>query len=138
MIERYELNKELLPTVPSVHDCVIKKIIIDNESLTFIFEDDISCYDSIKYLKPNAKTLIIKYHLIGGFNTYKRKLKLSLTNKEEYVLIANDELIKMAEDNLEYLYENVGYESIILKLWNREQVVVDINVDYIEYEWIEQ
>lgn len=136
MIEKYELNQKTLPTVPNIHDCVIKKVSIDDEFLTFTFEDDISYHDSIQYSNPHAKTLMIRYHLIQEFKTYKWKLRF-LTKKEEYIIIANDELIKMAEYKLEYLYENIGYKSVILKLWHQGYVIVDIYADYIEYEWFE-
>lgn len=65
--EIYHLNADTLPTMPVPHDCVIKTILVDrdNSCISFIFEDDIAEYDSVAYQRPNAKTLIIKYHLTG-------------------------------------------------------------------------
>ena len=38
---------------------------------------------------------------------------------------------------LEYLYHDVGYNSIIIKLFCETFIMIDISSDYIEYEWIE-
>ncbi|MBR6424372.1 MAG: hypothetical protein IKS29_00270, partial [Oscillospiraceae bacterium] len=62
MKEKYFLNGESLPTIPVPHDCVIKKIQLKDQCIEFIFEDDISYHDSIQYYKPDAKSLIIRYH----------------------------------------------------------------------------
>ena len=73
MIETYYLNKEQLPTIPTPHDAVITDIKIENQSIVFKFEDDIGYYDSIKAVHPDAKSLIIKYHLVDedSFSVYK-------------------------------------------------------------------
>ena len=63
MKEIFYLNKDILPTIPVPHDCVIKDIQIGGQHLTFVFEDDISYHDSIKFIAPEAKSLIIRYHL---------------------------------------------------------------------------
>ncbi|MEG1814209.1 MAG: hypothetical protein RR337_13045 [Clostridia bacterium] len=135
MIKRYELNNNSLPNMPCVHDCIIKEVHINEDFLIFIFEDDISYHDSIKYISPNSKSLIIRYHLIDIFNTYKWKHKLSLTKGEGFILEKNDSLIKMAEDRLEYLYHSVGYQTVMLKLWSKGSIIVDISADYVEYDW---
>lgn len=70
MKEKYFLNGESLPTIPVSHDCVIKKIRLKDQCIEFIFEDDISYHDSIKYYKPDAKSLIIRYHFAADPNDY--------------------------------------------------------------------
>ena len=49
MIDKFELNKFNLPNLPCPHDCIIKKIEITADYLIFIFEDDLSYHNSIKY-----------------------------------------------------------------------------------------
>ncbi|MGM9970037.1 MAG: hypothetical protein ACI35S_06550 [Anaeroplasma sp.] len=137
MIEIYKLNELNNPAIPNPHDCVIKKITIEKDWLIFEFEDDISYHDSINYLNINAKSLIIRYHLIDDFNTYFYRLK-GLFRKEGFELVTNEELTKFNSDKLEYLYHNTGYQSIIIKLWCRNSILIDLSCDYIEYEWIEK
>ena len=64
MKEVFYLNKETLPMIPVPHDCFIKEIALKDGFAEFTFEDDISYHDSIKFIKPEAKSLIIRYHLI--------------------------------------------------------------------------
>lgn len=45
--EKYYLNTNTLPTIPVPHDCIIKEIQLGNDSLVFIFEDNISNNDYI-------------------------------------------------------------------------------------------
>ena len=75
MKETYYLNGDILPTIPVPHDCVIKKVRLENQHIIFEFEDDISRYDSIKNFKPEVKSLTVKYHLLsdGDFSIYKWK-----------------------------------------------------------------
>ena len=49
MKEQYYLNGESLPTIPVPHDCIIKNVRLKNQCIEFVFEDDISNYDSIKH-----------------------------------------------------------------------------------------
>lgn len=70
MKEKYFLNGESLPTIPVPHDCVIEKIQLKDQCIEFIFEDDISYHDSIQHYKPDAESLIVRYHFaydIGVF-----------------------------------------------------------------------
>ncbi len=137
MITRYQLNQDNHPTIPCVHDCVVKEIKIQSDFLTFYFEDDINQRNSIQYYNPKAKSLVIRYHLIGDFEVFVWKRKLSLLKREGYIAVTREKLVDMTKYNLEYLYHNIGYQSIILKLWSQDPVVVDLMTDYIEYEWIE-
>ncbi|MBQ3356666.1 MAG: hypothetical protein IJG45_06075 [Oscillospiraceae bacterium] len=64
MIEEYKLYGDTLPFLPCPHDCVIKNVEFDDTHLTFIFDDHISLHDSIQHIRPQSKSLIIRYHLI--------------------------------------------------------------------------
>ena len=64
MKETYYLNQDTLPSMPVPHDCIINKIMLEEQSLVFSFTSDISRYDSVRNLRPNAKSLTIRYHLI--------------------------------------------------------------------------
>ena len=142
MIETYYLNKEQLPTIPTPHDTVITDIKIENQSIVFKFEDDIDYYDSIKAVHPNAKSLIIKYHLVDedSFSVYKwhKPVKFFASNGY-YKSVDNSKFTYLATDKfkLEYLYHNVGYCSIITKLFSGGYIILDAEVDYVELEWIE-
>lgn len=139
MKEIYYLNKETLPTISVPHDCVVKDIQIKDQTLIFVFEDDISSHDSIQAIHPNAKSLIIRYHLTeeNGFFLYKWKKPAKFSRKDGcYCRLGNSQLFTFA-GHIEYLYHNVGYCSIIIKLFADSGVILDAYVDYLEYEWIE-
>ena len=67
------LNKDTVPTIPTPHDCEIKKVTVQGDYIIFEFEDDISYHDSIRHFNPDAKSLVIKIHLVDDFDTYKMK-----------------------------------------------------------------
>ena len=66
----YYLNKDTVPTIPTPHDCEIKKVTIQGDYIIFEFDDDISYHDSIRHFIPDAKSLVIKIHLVDDFDTY--------------------------------------------------------------------
>ena len=139
MTETYYLNGNILPTIPVPHDCVIKKIRLKNQHIIFEFENDISYHDSIKNFKPEAKSLIIKYHLLsdGDFSIYKWKKPSGFSNKTgRYNCMDNNTITELSDNRLEYLYHYVGYRSIIIKLFSNGFIIIDADVDYIEFEWI--
>lgn len=140
MIEKYRLNEERLPNLPTPHDCIIEEISFDDNYLMFKFEKNIAKHDSVAYKGSNLDSLIIRYHLVDPlFDTYIWKLRTSLFGTEGYVLINNNKLLNLAENKiLEYLYQNIGYESIIIKLFHNSTIMIEANVDFIEYEWIEK
>lgn len=72
MNELYRLDTEALPFIPTPHDCVIKTILVEdnNQCISFVFEDDISEYDSIANQRPKAKSLVIKYHFYETVEDY--------------------------------------------------------------------
>ena len=97
----------------------------------FKFEDDISDYDSI--LNKNYKSLIIKYHLIEDLFVYNSK---RLFNKEYYYLLKDNKINKLKD--LDYLYQYVDFYSLIIKIVRgRDYYIFDLDVDYIEYGWVE-
>ena len=146
MKEKYLLNGESLPTIPVPHDCVIKKIQLKDQCIEFIFEDDISYHDLIKYYMPDAKSLIIRYHFAydtDDFSIYKWVKPLRLLSKlfsidGHYKRIKNSLLTELPEGQfkLEYLYHNVGYCSIVTKLFSNGYIILDAEIDYVEFEWI--
>lgn len=141
MIEKYSLTENTLPTLPTPHDCVIEKITMDSEWLVFTFEKSIALHDSVRYSHPKADSLIIRYHLYQAeLYVYKEKFPISILNRSEgYVLMNCRKLILMAEKKpLSYLYHNIGYGSIIFKLFCGGYILMDAQVDQIEYEWIEK
>lgn len=145
MKEIFYLNGKEIPTIPVPHDCIVRDIKLDNGNLVFSFEDDISYHDSIKNRHPNVKTLIIRFHLlqdIYDINLFIRSKANRFFHKagvfkEIDLTKRQNDLINLAKANLEYLYHNVGYCSIIVKLWSSNDIVLDITSDYVEFEWIE-
>lgn len=137
MNEFFDLTAATPPAIPSPHDCVISNIEINEDFLTFYFEDEIFRRDSVKFLHPNAKSLVIRIHLSDPlFFTYKHKFN-KLNGKDKYVAIKSSELKVLSKHGFEYLYNYVGCGSLIIKLWQNGCILLDITADYIEFEWIE-
>lgn len=139
MREIYYLNQKTLPTISVPHDCVVKDIQLKDQTLIFRFEDDISSHDSIQFIHPNAKSLVIRYHLTeeDAFSVYQWRKPGRFSRKDGcYRRLDNSQLFAFA-GHIEYLYHNVGYCSIIIKLFADDQVILDAYVDHLEYEWIE-
>ena len=137
MTERYDLSAETLPTIPTPHDCMIKEIACDDEFLVLKFEDDIECHDSIKSIRPDASSLIIRIHLYDPiFYAYEHRMTDKLSG-EGYYLINNKKLPTLCKKTVEYLYHYVGYQSIIIKLYCGGYYLLDITSDYIEFDWVE-
>ena len=138
MIEKYYLNGEVLPTIPVPHDCVVKEITFDDEFLVLKFDDDISCYDSIKYLNKNARSLVIRIHLNDPlFYAYEHRVRHAIGG-EGYYIIDNKKLQSLCKKHVEYLYHYVGFEQIMIKLFCDGDYLLDVYSDYIEFDWIEK
>ena len=137
MKETYYLNQDTLPTMPVPHDCIINKIILEEQSLVFSFTSDISRYDSVRNLRPYAKSLTIRYHLIDDVYWLYKSLKCGKIFFKEggYKGLPQDDLFRLTDVKLEYLYHFVGYESIIIKMYSDREIILDATVDYVEYEW---
>lgn len=141
--ERFCLKQPAPPELPNPHDCRIKNILIESDCLVFEFEDDISSYDSIRCYKSTAKSLIIRYHLAYDINNiwiYKRRFSRGLSRRNhDYKAISLKTLSNMAAKSLEYLSHYVSYCSIIIKLCAvKNDIVLEADVDFVEYEWILQ
>lgn len=138
MKELYYLNQDVLPAMPVPHDCIIKSIALEGESLVFSFADDISRYDSVRHIRPDAKSLIIRYHLIDEVYSLYRFVNPGKIFFREgaYKGLPQDALFRLADGKLEYLYHFVSYESIIIKMYSEREIILDADVDYVEYEWI--
>ena len=141
MKETYYLNKETLPKIPAPHDFVIKRISVKDRCIVFEFEDDISYHDSIQYLKPEAKSLIVTYHLAYDADDYaifKERSRGLFRKRVYYQQLDNSAITGLTggKFKLTYLYHNVDYCSIITKLFSGGYIILDADVDYVEYEWI--
>ena len=149
MTELYRLDTDELPCMPTPHDCVIKTILVDKDKqcISFVFEDDISEYDSVANQRPNAKSLVIKYHFYYDVEDYKllKWVKPSLLHRyggwkylcDEYIKNGkHDALLKLTKYDLEYIAHHVAYKSIIIELWTDTHIVLQLAVDTVEYEWI--
>lgn len=133
----YYLNQETLPTIPTPHDCVVTSMEYDSEFLILRFEEDISHHNSIEGINPNAKSLTMKIHLLFNdeFEIYKWKKHLFF-GQEGFVLMKNSVISKLKQ--FVYLSHYIAYDSIIIELWNFGCVVLKMESDYIELEWIEK
>lgn len=147
MHEIYKLNEENLPTVPEPHDCVVKEIKLENNNLIFVFENDISYHDSIKAIRPSAKSLTISYHLLDNIydiNLFVRTCQSRLLHRfgsyKEIDIAKNiSELLDLpnSKGGLCYLYHYVRYNTVIVKLWSSNEVVLELTVDFIVFDWQE-
>ena len=138
----YYLNEKTLPTIPVPHDCVIKRIQLTDQCIVLIFEDDISYHDSIRHIMPEAKSLIVRYHFADDGNSFSiyqwTASRKPFSKVGYYKCIDNRMLTKIPEGKykVEYLYHNVGYRSIITKLFANGYIILDAEIDYVEFEWM--
>ena len=139
MKEIYYLNDNILPTIPVPHDCVIDSITSENQYIVFAFESDISHHDSIKNINPDAKSLVMKFHLVDEcFDLYKWHKPVKIfANKGFFKCIDNSKLfgLTLSEYKLEYLYHYFGYQSLIIELCSDTIIRLELTVDYIEVYW---
>ncbi len=139
MLETYYLNGDTLPTIPVPHDCVIDNITSENQYIVFTFEQDVSYHDSIKYIKPDAKSLVIKFHLVDEcFSLYEWHNPIKVFAKNGfYKCIDSSKLFKLTSSKyrLEYLYHYVAYQSLIIELCASNTIRLELTVDYIEFYW---
>ncbi|MBP3446493.1 MAG: hypothetical protein J6K64_04375 [Clostridia bacterium] len=139
MLETYFLNGDILPTIPVPHDCVIENITIENQCIIFSFEQNISYHGSIKNIKPDAESLVIKFHLTDEcFSLYKWHDPIKLFADEGfYKCIDSSELFKLAsmKYKLEYLYHYVAYQSLIIEMCASTTFRLELTADYMEFYW---
>ena len=140
MKEVYYLDQDTLPVMPTPHDCVIEHIRIENDCIVFEFEDDINKRDANVPLRPGARSLVIRYHLVyeDGFAIFKGIKPGKIFFREGgYKRLSENAMITLAESKLEYLYHYVSYNSVIIHMWSGGDMILYANVDYVEYEWID-
>lgn len=134
----YYLDKAEWPTIPVPHDCVISDISFSDDFLVLEFEQDISIHDSVQYIHPNAKSLIIKMHLLDTFDIYQMKIRKFPRFKRFYAEIDFNQLaILVKQKRVEYLYHYVAYRSLIVNLYHNTDIILNLQTDYIEYIWKE-
>ena len=132
----YYLDGAELPTIPVSHDCVIDNISFSDNFLIFGFEEGISIYDSIQHICPDAKSLTIKIHLIDSFDIYQEIIRKFPKLKRVYVEIDFNKLVRLGKQiKMEYLYHYVAYQSLIVNLYFKSNIILDLRADYIEYIW---
>lgn len=138
MTTKYYLNQDVLPTIPTPHDCIITSIEYDSKFLTLKFEEDISYHDSIKIINSNAKSLAMKIHLLASeFDVYKWKRHLSLGKGQGFALMDCNKVFSKIKGTA-YLSHYITYNSIIIELFQSESIVLKVESDFIEFEWIEK
>lgn len=141
MTETYRLDEKQLPTIPVPHDCKIKSIRLQDGILEIVFEDDISRHDAIQYWKPDAKSLVMRFHLVCEpedceiLQGVRRRKPFGRNG--HYKVISFAELSGLAEFEPEYLYHYVAYSSVIVNLftWKHGNVFLNMEADAVELEW---
>ncbi|MBR2340876.1 MAG: hypothetical protein IKA72_00505 [Clostridia bacterium] len=138
MKTKYYLNQDILPTIPTPHDCIITSIEREPEFLILRFEEDLSYHDSIKDINPNAKSLTMKIHLLFAdeLEVYKWKKHLFF-GMEGFTLMAYNKVFSRIKGTA-YLSHYIAYNCIIIELFQSERIVLKLESDYIELEWIEK
>ena len=134
----YYLDKAEWPTIPVPHDCVINDISFSDDFLVLTFEQDISIHDFIQHIYSNAKSLIIKIHLIDTFDIYQMKIWKFPKFKRFYAEIDFNKLASLVKQKrVEYLYHYVAYQSLVVNLYYNTNIILNLQTDYIEYIWKE-
>ncbi|MBQ8235998.1 MAG: helix-turn-helix transcriptional regulator [Clostridia bacterium] len=140
----YSLDGELLPHLPSVHDCAVAQIHADGEYLSLYFNDELSMYVSVSRFRPGAKELTIRYHLCDPCFMVYRRFRHQKNDGTGYEIgyslydDAQDFLKEAAHLKLLYLYHCIEYNTVVLKLWASDdpyEVMREFNADTVEYRW---
>ena len=139
MTETYRLDEKQLPTIPLPHDCEIKSIRLEGRTVEIAFEDDISRHDAIQYWKPDAKSLVMRFHLACEPEECE-VLQWAPEGDRHYRVTGLGELAGLPDSGLEYLYHDVGYRSVILRLFCGGKVngpvILIAEADAVGVEWI--
>lgn len=138
MTDRYRLDGIELPTIPVPHDGEIEQIYVKDNELVFEFKNSEANASIFNILKPGMQSLTIKYHMTNkdDFCIYKYFKPSKLLHRNHgYKYVEQKYLSKLSGLNLEYLYHNIGYRSVIIQLYADVSVVLEVELDYIEFEW---
>ena len=139
MTETYRLDEKQLPTIPLPHDCEIKSIRLEGRTVEIAFVDDISRHDAIQYWKPDAKSLVMRFHLDCEPEECE-VLQWVPDGDGHYRVTGLGELAGLTGSGLEYLYHDVGYRSVILRLFCGGKVngpvILIAEADAVGVEWV--
>ena len=141
MLQSYDLSGPL-PTIPTPHDCVIRRICTEGDDLVLAFEDRITDHDSARYYCPTARSLTVRFHLLEReFSLYKEnRRRPPREGTSSFTALDGDALFRLPDGTwkLEYLYHYVAYRSMILVLWAGREYRLELPaVDRVELNWIE-
>ena len=147
MKDIYFLNRVTLSEIPLPHDNIISGIAQEGQFIVFTLETDAgNRNDFIRFYKPGAKGLVIRYHLTGPdcLTVYQEKLfprYLSRLLPPRFIVLDDRRTEKFLKGNqrLVYLYHYIGDNSVIIKLFSyaeNAEILLEANADYAEYEWV--
>ena len=147
-VETYVLDGNNASKIPLPHDCVIKDIREDDDSLIIDFEDGLSYHDAIRAVHPDAQTLTLRFHLeYGGPDGAKAygglqgiyRYRHSKKHGEGYMLVKSlKELRKLVSECVcpaTYLYHYVADHQVIVELCIDHSTLLMLCTDYVEFEW---
>ena len=133
--------------IPVPHDCEIRDVREENDYFVIDFED-VSKHDSIMTIRPDARTLTMRFHLeYGGLNGVRAygglqgiyRHRCSKKYGEGYMRIKNigklQKLIKGCRIPATYLYHYVAYHQVIMELCVDDSTLLMLWADSVEFEW---
>lgn len=132
MKEIYRLDTSKLPTLLNPHDCIITEIKKENDFLVFEFENNIYCHDSIRSQMPNAKSLVIRYHLIDEYTIHFKRWN-RLLKRSEYIELKNES--KLFDLCSQYVCHYIADNRLVISLFTDKEYLLNLDVDYVEYDW---
>ena len=137
MIQKFAIEE----TIPILHDCQIKTIVVEHDHMVFTFEDELYQHEAIQQIHPGAKSLIMTFHLtrFTGMEEYRLYVRKASKRRENYKRIKKETLMKLPEykPGLVYLYHYVGAREMILHLCTNQNYVLYVCADEVEINWIE-
>ncbi len=135
MKELFRLDEAQLPTMITPHDCIIKEIRHENDTLVLAFEDDISRHDAIQATRPSARSLTITYHLTDDCEILHRRWN-KFQGRTEYIELKHKKAL--LAQGMAFLCQYVAHGEVIVKLWReREEYLLSLCADSVEYDWSE-
>ena len=135
-------NYDINTRIPNPHDCLIRRIHIENGCLVFTFEDNISCHESIQAIHPGAESLTMRFHLIlePGIDMYELYARKPRFIHDAFTLQKKESLFSLTEGkySLEYLNHYAGDREIIVHLGSAEyDYMLSVHADSVAFDWIE-
>ena len=139
MINRYNI----IESIPIPHDCIITKIAVEHEYMIFTFEHSLYTHESIQGIHPSANSLIMRFHLTRypRMDVYRLLVREKGKFRHGYRLLPEKALFQLANQKnhpLEYLYHFVGSREMIIHLCGKENYVLYICADTVEFNWIDE